>query len=88
MSESMHKKSESAYKLDRASLRTRDVFQPFRVRDYQVLGQLVLERRVRPSAPVLVTESPPTPVALLTVQMAYHHVAQGEIEGHPWMVSF
>ena len=25
---------------------------------------------------------------LLTDQMAYHHVAQGDIAGEPWMVSF
>jgi hypothetical protein len=27
-------------------------------------------------------------LALVTDQMAYHHVAQGEIAGEPWMVSF
>jgi hypothetical protein len=26
-------------------------------------------------------------LALLTKQMVYHHVAQGEIAGEPWMVS-
>jgi hypothetical protein len=30
----------------------------------------------------------PFRVALVTDQMAYHHVAQGEIAGEPWMVSF
>jgi hypothetical protein len=27
-------------------------------------------------------------LAFLTDQMAYHHVAQGEMNGEPWMVSF
>jgi hypothetical protein len=26
-------------------------------------------------------------LALLTKQMIYHHVAQGEMSGEPWMVS-
>jgi hypothetical protein len=27
-------------------------------------------------------------LALLTQQMSYHHLAQGEMAGEPWMVSF
>ena len=27
-------------------------------------------------------------LALSTMQMSYHHVAQGELAGEPWMVSF
>jgi len=27
-------------------------------------------------------------LALVTRQMAYHHVAQGELAGEPWMVTF
>ena len=27
-------------------------------------------------------------LVLVSSQMAYHHVAQGEMEGEPWMVTF
>ena len=30
----------------------------------------------------------PHPLAFLDRQLAFHHVAQGESAGHPWMVSF
>lgn len=37
---------------------------------------------------VLIMEHSKGRLALVTDQMAYHHTAQGEIEGEPWMVSF
>jgi hypothetical protein len=33
-------------------------------------------------------EHPAGLLAFLTDQMVYHHVAQGETNGEPWMVSF
>ena len=27
-------------------------------------------------------------LALVSSQMSYHHVAQGELDGEPWMVTF
>jgi hypothetical protein len=27
-------------------------------------------------------------LVLVSSQMSYHHVAQGEMEGEPWMVTF
>lgn len=37
---------------------------------------------------VLIMEHSKGRLALVTDQMAYHHTAQGEIDGEPWMVSF
>lgn len=78
----------SAFDPSRAALFNRDVFAPFRVRQYEQLIDLVESGRIRPRTPVLVTELPTQPVALITTQMAYHHVAQGDIAGKPWLVSF
>lgn len=72
----------------RASLFTHDVFQPFRVTQYEPLAEALRLDRIDEGTPLLLTERPPTPVALVTTQMAYHHVAQGDIAGHKWMVSF
>lgn len=72
----------------RASLFNHDVFKPFLVDNYQPLRDALKSRLLMPDTPVLVSEVPATPVALITTQMAYHHVAQGEIAGHPWLVSF
>ena len=43
---------------------------------------------VREDTPVLVMEGATGVLALLTRQMCYHHLAQGEMAGEPWMVSF
>lgn len=77
-----------SFDLSRASLFNHDVFRPFRVSSYQPLSDAITTRLLTPDTPVLVSEISPTPVALITTQMAYHHVAQGEIAGHPWLVSF
>lgn len=78
----------SAFDPSRAALFDRDVFAPFRVLQYEQLTGLVERGRIRQRTPVLVTELPVQPVALITTQMAYHHVAQGDIAGKPWLVSF
>ena len=36
----------------------------------------------------MVMDHGPEPLALVMDQMAYHHVAQGDMMGEPWMVSF
>ncbi len=73
---------------ERAALSARHIFPPFRVNDCEPLGNAWREGRLRPDTPLLLTELPPEPVALITTQMAYHHVAQGVIASKAWMVSF
>jgi len=71
----------------RALLVRGDIFAPFRVKRTRPL-RAALERRVLPTdEPVVVTECSAAPVVLLKRHLAYHHVAQGEIGGAPWMVS-
>jgi hypothetical protein len=48
--------------------------------------ELVITERAAPTATK--TTDDPTPLAFIDHQLAFHHVAQGEIAGHPWMVSF
>jgi hypothetical protein len=43
---------------------------------------------VRQDAPVLVVERDAATMVLLRRQLTYHHVAQGEMAGEPWMISF
>jgi hypothetical protein len=76
----------------RALLVRRDIFGPFRVKTTQPLGAVLAggssRRRVLPAAePVVVAECSAVPVVLLKRHLAYHHVAQGEAAGEPWMVS-
>lgn len=73
---------------DRAMLNDSPMFDPFRVSDMEALTDALSDGRVRKDTPVLSIERGGTQLALLTMQMSYHHVAQGELKGEPWMVSF
>ena len=46
------------------------------------------DRVVRDDTGVLVMDVAGQKLALVTRQMSYHHVAQGELAGEPWMVTF
>jgi hypothetical protein len=50
----------------------------------EALGRGTVER----DTPVVVFEAGGETLVLVSSQMAYHHVAQGEVAGEPWMVSF
>ena len=52
------------------------------------LADALDDRAVAGDAGVLVIEVAGSKLALVTRQMAYHHVAQGELAGEPWMVTF
>jgi hypothetical protein len=71
-----------------ASLKNKDLFVPFRVRAMRRLQEALATCDVHRNAPVLVLERDGGTLVLLTHQMSYHHVAQGEMAGRPWMVSF
>ena len=63
-------------------------FDPFPVATTEPLKQALEAGKVREETPVLLLARGNTRLALLTEQMSYHHIAQGELEGEPWMVSF
>jgi hypothetical protein len=69
------------------------LFTPFRVKETQSLATALTNRQIQEDTPVLAFElgegfGPRQVIALPLYQMAYHHVAQGEWNGIPWLVSF
>lgn len=81
--------TEKAYLADfdaeRAWLRGPDLFQRFRVPDR---GVPLANAKVDPNAMLLVAERARARRAFLVTEMAYHHLAQGELGGEPYLVSF
>ena len=73
---------------DRARLSDKDMFRPFEVRTTRPLQEALATGDVTEGMPVLVMEREASVLVLLTRQMVYHHVAQGELAGEPWLVSF
>lgn len=73
---------------ERAILGDTPMFDPFHVSTTEPLRDALRNRVVAEDTPLLVIERPGGSVAVITYQMAYHHVAQGELAGEPWMVAF
>jgi hypothetical protein len=64
------------------------IFVPFRVTSTMPLRDARARGLLEDATTLLVLEERGVRLALVTTQMAYHHVAQGDIAGEPWMVSF
>lgn len=79
---------EPEFDITRARAGAGSRFEPFRVTETQSLSDALAAGRVESDTRLLVMEHAVGRLALLTDQMAYHHVAQGDIAGEPWMVSF
>lgn len=76
------------FDMDVARIGTGSRFSPFLVTETEPLAEALDAGRLQDDTRVLVMEHPAGYLAFLTDQMAFHHVAQGDIAGEPWMVSF
>jgi len=63
-------------------------FIPFRDPEWEPLRDARRANSVADESPVVVFDVGGQTLVLVTSQMSYHHVAQGEIAGEPWMVTF
>ena len=79
---------DSDFDIDIARIGLGSRFEPFRVSETESLSAAMSSGKVQGDTRVLVLDHPAGLLAFLTDQMVYHHVAQGEINGEPWMVSF
>ena len=66
----------------------RDRYVPFDVTGTQPLRDLLEANAVRADTRILVTQTAAGSLALLTDEMSYHHIAQGNANGQDWMVTF
>ena len=73
---------------NRAILSKKSRFRPFRVKRTRPLREALANGDVTSDTELLVMVRNDVALALSTMQMAYHHVAQGEIAGEPWLVTF
>lgn len=77
------------FDIERAFLADSTIYAPFRVEASLPLSEALEKGRLDDRTSLLVMEHPGAGrLALVTDQMAYHHVAQGRIAGEPWLVSF
>jgi hypothetical protein len=81
------RKDMAEFDLNRANLRDKEIFPPLYVEKTVPLSEALARSDVRKDTHLMVIERKKKMLALLTKQMIYYHVAQGEIDGEPWMVS-
>ena len=72
----------------RAYIGASPMFDAFYPERYESLADARRSGRVNDDTAVLVLRRGDTTLTLLTMQMSYHHIAQGDVAGEPWMVSF
>lgn len=72
---------------DRALFFAEPNFIPLRNPEWKPLEE-ALDDDVAEDTPVLLFEAGGRTLVLVSSQMSYHHVAQGEMAGEPWMVTF
>lgn len=73
---------------DRALFWAEPNFVPLRDPEWTPLRTALRANEVDDDTPVLVFEAGGETLVLVSSQMSYHHVAQGEMAGEPWMVTF
>lgn len=76
------------FDIERAYIGRAPLFQPLHDPAFTPLREARREGRVGDDSPILVFEAGGRTLSLVTAQMSYHHVAQGEMAGEPWMVTF
>jgi hypothetical protein len=64
------------------------IFKTFDVEKTESLQKVLQDKRVAEDTPVLVTTTAAGDLALLTEQMVFHHIAQGNAGGKDWMAAF
>ena len=80
--------SRPGFDLRRLNTENYGSFVPFYVTDTEPLAEALKAEKVAADTPVLVTETASGRLALLTDQMAYHHLAQGRAGGRDWIATF
>lgn len=63
-------------------------FEALRDPRFESLGDVLRSNRITDSTPVVTFQAGGQTLALVSSQIAYHHVVQGEMAGEPWMVTF
>ena len=79
---------QEGFDVERAFIGSQPIFTPLRDPEFEPLRAVLRRGDVSEDTPMLVFRTADRTMALVASQMSYHHVAQGEMAGEPWMVTF
>jgi len=80
--------SADTFDIERFSEAGKGWFETFYVSETHLLRDVLSAGTVSDDTKVLVTETADGPLALITDQMAFHHIAEGTVGGKDWMATF
>ncbi len=80
--------TKEGFNTDRAIFWRAPNFVPLRNPNWRSLSDARRSGDVADDTPVLEFEAGGSTLVFVSSQMAYHHVAQGDMNGEPWMVTF
>ena len=80
--------NQELFDVARATLRKKPMFPPFYVKQSRRLSDLLDAGKIALDTDLLVLDHAGGTIVLDKTQMAQHHVAQGEMAGKPWLVTF
>ena len=80
--------TKEGFDTDRAIFWKSPNFVPLRNPEWRSLADVRRTGEIADDTPVLVFEAGGSTLVLVSSQIAYHHIAQGDINGEPWMVTF
>ncbi len=78
----------AAFDHSRAILSDSSFFEAFYVEETIPLREALASGTLRKDTPLALLHNEAGPLTLVMSQLMYHHLAQGEMEGEPWLVSF
>ena len=78
----------ATFDAERAMLMKRELFRPLTVERTERLADALALRKVAADTQLLLLERDGEALALRTHEMIYHHVAQGELGGRPFVATF
>ena len=78
----------ATFDAERAMLMKRELFRPLTVERTERLADALARRKVAADTQLLLLERDGEALALRTHEMIYHHVAQGELGGRPFVATF
>jgi hypothetical protein len=73
---------------DRAMLMKKELFRPLVVLGTEGLAEALTRKKVAEDSMLLLLEREGEALALRTHEMIYHHAAQGELNGRPFLATF
>jgi hypothetical protein len=76
------------FDVTRAVLKESAFYPPAHVTQLHSLTTLMTAGNIRADTPLLVMDTPQGTLAFLTVQLVYHHVAQGDLPQTPWVAAW